>query len=107
MRSSRIALGSGVVAVVAVLLFSSSLFVASGQTGKSTLSTKDVVMMRCNTTDEVFSATGYQGNSGTPSKRSNNCSENISQLMKEGFAIRDIGHYDMEKAGYVVITLVR
>jgi len=104
MRRSRIALASGAVVVVAVLVFSSSLFVTSGESRRQG---NDVVMMRCNTADATFEATGYQGNSGTPSKRSNTCTENISQLLKDGFAIQDIGHYDMEKAGYVVITMVR
>lgn len=64
-------------------------------------------MMRCNTTDTDFTASGYQGNSGTPAKLSNSCTENISQLLKDGFVIQDIGHYDMEKAGYLVVTMTR
>ena len=91
--------------VAAVLVLSSTLFVSSGSpTGKEG---RDVVLLRCNTNDAAFSATGYKGSAGTPSKRSDNCAENVSQLMKDGFSIRDIGHYDMEKAGYTVITMVR
>ena len=107
MSRARVALASGAVVVVAVLVFSSSLFVTSGQSEKSARSPRDVVMMRCNTTDADFTATGYKGNSGTPAKRSNSCSENISQLLKDGFVIQDIGHYDMEKAGYLVVTMTR
>ena len=92
-------------AVTAVLILSSTLFATSG--GQTAKTGRDVVMRRCNTGDTVFSATGYKGSSGTPSKRSDNCAENVSQLLKDGCAIRDVGHYDMEKAGYVVITLVR
>ena len=104
MNRTRVAWLSGVVVVSAVLLFSSSLFVTSGESARAA---KDVVMLRCNTADADFSTTGYQGNSGSPSKRSNSCSENIAQLLKEGFVIQDIGHYDMEKAGYAVFTMVR
>ena len=105
MKKVRNVLLLGAVAVVALLLFSSTLFVTSGgQDGKTG---RDVVMLRCNTADTVFSSTGFKGSAGTPSRRSENCSENISQLLKDGFVIRDIGHYDMEKAGYVVITMVR
>ena len=105
MKKSVVAWSSAVIVAAAVLALSSSLFVASGsQTGKTG---KDVVMMRCDTTTAAFKTTGYHGKSGTPSKRSGQCSENLSQLMKDGFVIRDIGHYDMEKAGYVVITMVR
>lgn len=107
MSPTRVALVSGALVLGAVLVFSSSLFVTSGQSGQSERASKDVVMMRCNTTDASFSATGYQGNSGTPSKRSGSCSENISQLMKDGFVIHDIGHYDTEKAGYLVVTMTR
>ena len=105
MQSRRNTVIFSVAAVAAALILSSTLFVSSGgQTGRGG---RDVVMLRCNTNDAVFSATGYKGSAGTPSKRSDNCAENVSQLMKDGFAIRDIGHYDMEKAGYTVITLVR
>lgn len=105
MKKTVVAWSSVVIVAVAVVAFSSSLFVTSGgQTGKTG---KDVVLMRCDTNDAAFTTTAYHGNSGTPSKRSGQCSENLSQLMKDGFAIRDIGHYDMEKAGYVVITMVR
>ena len=107
MKRTHVALLSGAVVGVVLLLLSSSLFVVSGQTDRSARSARDVVMMRCNTADATFSATGYQGNSGTPSKRSNSCSENIAHLLKDGFVIQDIGHYDMEKAGYVVFTMVR
>ena len=107
MNRTRVAALSAAVVVVALLLFSSSLFVTSGQTGKSGRASRDVVMMRCNTTDADFTASGYKGNSGTPAKRSNSCSENISQLLKDGFVIQDIGHYDMEKAGYLVVTMTR
>ena len=105
MNRTRVAALSAAVVVVALLLFSSSLFVAAGsQTARAG---KDVIMMRCNTTDADFTASGYKGNSGTPAKRSNSCSENISQLLKDGFVIQDIGHYDMEKAGYLVVTMTR
>ena len=105
MKRARNALLLGTIAVVALLVLSSILFVTSGgQDGKIG---RDVIMLRCNTNDAVFSSTGYKGSAGTPSRRSENCSENISQLLKDGFMIQDIGHYDMEKAGYVVITMVR
>ncbi len=91
--------------IITVLALASILFVTSGgQDGKTG---RDVVMLRCDTTGSLFSSTGYTGSAGTPSRRSENCSENLSQLLKDGFAIRDIGHYDKEKSGYAVFTMVR
>jgi hypothetical protein len=92
-------------AVIAVLAISSALFVTSG--GQEGQQGRDVVMLRCSTTDTVFKSTGYSGSSGTPSKRSENCSENISQLLKDRFVIHDVGHYHVDESSYVVFTMVR
>lgn len=67
----------------------------------------DVVIMRCSVGSADLAVTAYQGNSSTPAKRSASCAESISALMKDGFVIRDVGHYDDEKLGFVVYTLLR
>lgn len=107
MRKRRTLTILGALAAVWILAFLSTRFVFPGGEDVRSGSGRDVVMMRCNTSDSTFGATAYKGSSGTPSRRSDNCAENVSQLLKDGFAIRDIGHYDREKSGYVVITLVR
>ena len=67
----------------------------------------DVVIMRCSAGSADLAVTAYQGSPSTPAKRSASCAESISALTKEGFMIRDVGHYDDEKLGFVVYTLLR
>ena len=67
----------------------------------------DVVIMRCSAGSADLAVTAYQGSPSTPAKRSASCAESISALTKDGFMIRDVGHYDDEKLGFVVYTLLR
>jgi hypothetical protein len=68
----------------------------------------DVVLVRCDTAGGAdLLITAYQGSTTAPAKKSSSCPESLSLLIKDGFAIRDIGHYDHEKAGFVVFTLLR
>ena len=67
----------------------------------------DVVLIGCVGGGADFKLTAYQGSAGTPAKKSGSCAENLSVLMKEGFALRDIGQNQADKSGLVVFTLVR
>ena len=67
----------------------------------------DVVMIRCNVATVEPVVGSFQGSTSAPGKKSGNCAESLSLLMRDGFQIRDIGHYDDEKLGFVLYTLVR
>jgi hypothetical protein len=41
-----------------------------------------------------------------PGKRGENCPEVLSQLLRDGYAISDVGHYDKD-SDYVVFLLTR
>lgn len=64
----------------------------------------DVIMFKCKT-DGEFGISAFQGSANAPAKRSSNCPETLSLLMKDGFAIRDIGL--STDADLVVFTVVR
>jgi hypothetical protein len=78
----------------------------SGDASAEGRSDADVIMMRCSTTGSSFKTTLYEGSSATPTKRADNCPENISLLLKGGFEIRDAFLSEGE-AEYIVYTLVR
>jgi hypothetical protein len=67
----------------------------------------DVVLMRCSAIAAEFPLTSYQGSAGTPGRKTGGCADNLSALLKDGYEIRNFGHYDDEKTGFVVYTLVR
>lgn len=67
----------------------------------------DVIIIRCNLTTAEPVVAAFQGSTSAPGKKTGNCADALSILMKDGFALRDIGHYDDEKLGFVLYTLVR
>jgi hypothetical protein len=110
MKKSRHLLWAAAVAILGVLAVSAAGFrSAYGQAEqpKDRTSRGDVVIMRCSVVASELPVTAYQGSPAAPAKKSTNCAENLSSLMKEGFAIRDVGHYDDEKLGIVVFTMLR
>lgn len=66
----------------------------------------EVVMVRCTTNTSDFSVSAYRGSSGAPGKRGETCPEVLSQLLKDGFVITNIGHYDTN-SDYAVFLLSR
>jgi hypothetical protein len=78
---------------------------AAAQTPKAA-GQSEVVMIRCSTTTSDFSVSAYRGSSGAPGKRGENCPEVLSQLLRDGYAISDVGHYDKD-SDYVVFLLTR
>ena len=102
-RTTRIALAGAALVVLsmAVMLLTQSVTASTPRSPSG-----EVILMRCNTGGKVFFTAAYQGSSTAPSKRSDECPENLSLLLKEGFSIRDIGHYDFEN-DFVVYTLIR
>ena len=66
----------------------------------------DIVLIRCGTDAPQLSLTAYEGSTRAPAQKSTSCSENISLVMREGFTIKDIGHYDLKK-DYMLVTLVK
>ena len=66
----------------------------------------DIVLIRCGTDSAKLSLTAYEGSTRAPARKSDSCSENISLVLREGFTIKDIGHYDLE-SDYMLITLVK
>lgn len=108
-RTMGMTLAGGVLVVgigAALLATSSSTVVAQPNPGGTPLK-GDVVLVGCTEAGDEFKVTSYQGSAGTPSKKSKNCAENLSVLLKEGFMLRDIGQKQADKAGLVVFTLVR
>ena len=107
-RSLRICL-FGVVAVAlavaAFLTFSQSSSAQAPAMAKPVKS--EIIMMRCKVGGSAFAVAAYKGSSGTPGRQPGNCADNLSLLMKDGFEIRDIGHYDIVDAPFVLYTLVR
>ena len=69
--------------------------------------TGDVILLRCSTTAPDLAVTAFVGSANTPGQKSLNCADNLSWLVRDGFALRDIGHYDDEKTGFVLYTLAR
>jgi len=67
----------------------------------------DVILMRCDAAATDFPVSAYQGSPGAPGKKTGGCAEHLSVLLKDGFEIRNIGHYDDAKAAFVVYTLIR
>ncbi len=108
-RSVRIALVSmlGVVSLLAVVATQSQSPLA-GDDGPQAGRTKgDVVMIRCTVSGSDPSLSAYQGSAGTPAKKTGGCVDNLSLLLKDGFEVRDVGHYDEEKSSFVLYTLIR
>jgi len=66
----------------------------------------EVVMVRCTTNSSDFSVSAYRGSSGAPGKRGETCPEVLSQLLKDGFVVTDVGHYDRD-SDYAVFLLSR
>lgn len=64
----------------------------------------DVVMLRCGTSGR-FVVAAYQGSTGAPTKKSDQCPQALSDLLKDGFKLDSRG-YDHE-AETVVFTLMR
>ena len=67
----------------------------------------EIVMMRCKVGGSGLDIAAFKGSAGTPGRKTGNCPENLSFLMKDGFKIRDIGHYDDVDDPFVLYTLVR
>ena len=111
MKSSRYVLSMAAVGIVGVIgLATLGLDSAYGQPEgppRDRMLKGDVVIMRCSAGSQDLAVTAYQGSPSTPAKRSASCAESISALTKDGFMIRDVGHYDDEKLGFVVYTLLR
>jgi len=64
----------------------------------------DVIMMRCATDAPPFRVTAFGGSTQAPGKKSDACPEELSLLLRDGLAIRDVGHSDVDQK-YVVFTL--
>ena len=63
-----------------------------------------MVLLKC---DSGFKVTLYQGNTSAPTKKSGDCAESVSRLVREGFTITNVGHYDRQQAPFTVYTFVR
>ena len=110
MKTPRHFLWAAALAILGVLAVGNAGFwSAYGQTDqpKDKLLRGDVVILRCSVVGADLPVTAYQGGPSTPGKKSTSCVESLSSLMKEGFTIRDTGHYDDEKMGFVVFTMLR
>ena len=78
---------------------------AGEEVEKSIQGKNDVILMRCDTVGSELSVLAWGASSSSPSKRSDNCAEVLSILLKDGFTIKDIGHNN--DADQVVYTLMR
>jgi hypothetical protein len=96
-----------VVTLGSAIVFStlSPVVSASEEVQKSARGSNDVILMRCATVGSELSVMAWGASSSAPSKRSDNCAEVLSQLLKSGFTIEDIGHNN--DAEQVVYTLIR
>lgn len=103
------------IATLALCLVAGMIWIAAGPSGRAadppaTPSVEplrgDVIMMRCATDDARFAVTAFRGSSQAPGKKADICAEELSLLLRDGFAIRNVGHSDVDKK-YVVFTLAR
>lgn len=110
MKKSRLVALAGVLLVGLALAVGAVISRASlAQTESATLRAAkgDVVLIRCETSAADLHVSAYQGSTAAPPKKSSGCAESVSLLLKDGFAIRDMGRYTDETKGYMVITLIR
>jgi hypothetical protein len=66
----------------------------------------DVIMMRCAASSTSFEVSAYRGSTAAPDKKSDNCPEELSLLMKDGFEIDGVGYFDQD-SDFIVYTLKR
>ena len=92
-------------AVAAYLIFSQGSSVQAQVMSGQVRS--EIVMMRCKVGGSGLAIAAYKGSAGTPGQKTGNCADNLSFLMKDGFEIRDIGHYDEPDNPFVLYTLAR
>jgi hypothetical protein len=106
--SSRIPVAGVVLLLCVVVAGGVRLHDVSAQEPRSAeAASMDVILIRCKTAGNRFRVTSYQGSNNTPAQRTDSCAENVSLLSREGFVVRDIGHYDDQDVGFAVISLVR
>ena len=64
----------------------------------------DVILVRCKRESRGFSITNFQGSAGTPTVRTESCAETLSDLVKRGFKIDDVGHnLDVDVTMYTLL----
>lgn len=100
----------GAVCLVGALILAglgAGLLGLAPQTRAGEREASDVVMLRCDAGGSTIGVSAYVGSTAAPGQKSSNCSESISLLLEEGFAVRDIGHYDQDKKSFLVVTLYR
>ncbi len=66
----------------------------------------DLIIMRCDVKSSGFAITSYSASTSAPAKKTDNCAEMLSNLHRDGFAVVEIGYFDVE-GGYMVYTLGR
>ena len=86
------------IALLALCLVLGAIWLAGGLAGRATASS--------GADDARFAVSAFAGSTQAPGKKSEVCAEELAMLFREGFAIRDVGHSDVEK-NYVVFTLTR
>ena len=96
---------SAAIAVVAMLAVDHSVRAQAAGGGRQ--GSAEVVLMRCNTGGPGFAVAAFQGSAAAPGKKADACAEELSLLIRDGFAIRDIGHYFYDKDYFVVYTLMK
>jgi hypothetical protein len=107
-RSFRICLLGSVAVALAITAFMTFAPSSSAQAPAMAERVKsEIIMMRCKVGGSAFAVAAYKGSSGTPGRQPGSCPDNLSLLMKDGFEIRDIGHYDDVDSVFVLYTLVR
>jgi hypothetical protein len=92
--------------VTAILMLSQISFAHETTPAEWKALKSEVILMRCKSSGGL-GIKAYKGSPGTPVKKSSDCAENLSLLMKDGFVIHDIGHYDDVDDAFVLYTLIR
>jgi hypothetical protein len=107
-RINRIGIfGAAAMALAVAAFLTVSQSTSAQAPGMAKQSRSEVVMMRCKTGGSGLAVAAYKGSAGTPGKQQGTCSDNLALLLRDGFEIKDIGHYDDVDNPFVLYTLVR
>lgn len=85
-----------------VAAIASGMLAATASAGES--GETDVVILRCRLATEI-AVVSYAASTGAPAKKSDSCAQALSQLLKDGFRIKQYGISD--GTDYAVYTLLR
>lgn len=80
---------------------------APAQSASATGESGEVVLMRCEVGVKQPTVRAYQASTHAPEQKSSSCAESLALLLKDGFELRETGHYDERQDPFMVMALTR